>query len=473
MKSTATFVPRISPTALSIAIIGALSVMTGLAHAQPKPTPTPKQPAAKATPAQTAQVVKPPIAMAYIDVATASSDIPGMGALSGALQGAQGAQGGGLFGALGGAIRGAKGEASGRGNIFGSTSAMGFGVGKFVDVSVYTNKNRTLTEANQAIPSLMNLGESLKLVAPIPDKPVPVEPTDETPIQRDYERPKGKISIYWGCGDTIRPGQPRTLDMATASIEDYSKFFVSRGSTTRGARSQPGNPAWPNKEDDRKVPDNASLIGQHTFTGEGIPANFKVNFDDPQDLMPPIALTQQKMPGGGVNLSWQSLGFARGYFVSVMGGAGGMAAAGGRGKDEGGEMVIWTSSELPDFGFALIDFQSNANVEKWIKEKVILPPSTTTCAIPQGIFGESGGGILRMIAYGSETFFAYPPRPTDVKKPWEPEWQAKVRTKSTLFSMLGGLGGQGDARRGKQDGEPKEEKKAPNAKDLLRGLFGR
>ena len=400
------------------------------------------------------QVVKTPIALAYIDVATSGSDMPGGNMLGAAAQGAQ--SGGGFFGALSGMARGA----SGGGNTFGSTRAMGFGTGKYVDVSVYTSRNRSITEATQNIPPVMNLGESFKLIAPVPDKPVPTV-VDENPIEPTYEKPKGKISLYWGCDEKIRPGQPRTFDVAKANLEDFGKFFVIRGSTTTGARSQPGHPAWPNKQDDRRVPDNASLVGQHTFKGEGIPDSFNVTLGPPQDLMPPIELRQTRKDGG-VNLQWQSIPHARGYFIGAMGG-----------KSDGGdsaEVIIWTSSELPDVGFGLLDYQSNANIDKWIKEKVILPASATTCAVPAGIFGEQAAGMLRMIAYGSEAYFAFPPRPADPKIAWEPDWQTKTRVKSTFMSMLGGFGETDERER--QKSAPREEKKV-NPVDLLKGIFGR
>jgi hypothetical protein len=409
------------------------------------------------------QVVKPPIALAYIDVATASSDMPG-GNMMGAA--AQGGAAGGLFGALGGLARGATGAVTGGGNTFGQTRSMGFGGGKYIDVSVYTSKNRSLAEATQGIPSVMNLGESLKLVAPVPEKPLPAAPVDEKPYEPSYEKPKGKMSIYWGCGETIRPGQPRTLDAATARIEDFGKFFVARGSTTKGARSEPGHPAWPNKQDDRQVPDNASLVGQHSFVGNGIPDSFKVTLGAPQDLMPPLQLSQQKNDGG-VNLEWQTIPHARGYFIAVMG---------GKSDGDSGEAIFWTSSELPDTGFGLLDYQSNANIDKWIGEKVILPATATKCPVPKGIFPEGAGGMLRMIAYGSEAYFAFPPRPTDPKIAWEPDWQTKVRVKSTHFGILGGMDGGEGRRRGKADAKQETEKKEdkkPNPVELLKGLFGR
>jgi hypothetical protein len=406
------------------------------------------------------QIVKAPIAYAYIDLATNSSDLPGGNLIEAA---SKGGKSGGLFGALGGLARGAVGS-SDRGNTFGNTKAMGFASGRFMDVSVNTVKNNALAEASQTLPSGMNLGESLKLVAPIPEKPVASAPTDDGPVEPSYEKPKGKISLYWGCGETIRAGQPRTIDVANASLDDYAKFFVARGKTSKGARSQPGSPAWPNKDDDRKVPETASLVGQHSFVGNGIPDSFKLNLAAAQDLMPAIELSQAKIEGS-VRLEWKSIAQARGYFIGVLGGQASAGQTNQTNGAEGAELVIWTSSELVDFGFGLTDYQPNADVDKWVHEKVILPPNVTKCEVPKGIFDERGGGILRMIAYGAETVFVHPPRPADPKVTWEQEWQAKVRLKSTTTSILGGLGEAGSRKK------EKEEKKNKPA-DLLKGLFG-
>ena len=276
-----------------VGLLGAPLVLTAQAQAQTSNPPKSKSSAlAKPTTIKdVTQVVKPPVALAFIDVATSASDIPGGNLMAGATQGTQ--SGGGLFGALTGMAKGAMGATNDRGNVFGNTHHLGFVSGKYLDVSVHTNRNPSVSDAKQIVPVSMNLGESLQLNAPIPEKPVPAL-IDEEPIEPSYEKPKGKISLYWGCGDTIRPGQPRTLDVASASIDDYAKFFVMRGKTSKGARWQAGHPAWPNKIDDRKLPDNASIVGQHQFLGNGIPDSFKVNLGAAQDLMPPIELTQTK-----------------------------------------------------------------------------------------------------------------------------------------------------------------------------------
>ncbi len=87
--------------------------------------------------------------------------------------------------------------------------------------------------------------------------------------------------------------------------------------------------------------------------------------------------------------------------------------------------------------------------------------------------------MLRMIAYGSDAFFAYPPRPTDPKIAWEPDWQTKVRVKSTFGSILGGMGDMGGRRSQQSSQSPQqqqkpEQKEEPKIKptDVLKGLLG-
>jgi hypothetical protein len=230
---------------------------------------------------------------------------------------------------------------------------------------------------------------------------------------------------------------------------------------------------WPNPTDKRLVPEGASLAGAHAFTGQGVPDSFKFTIPPAQDIMPAIALNQA-VADGVTQLTWQTLPTARAYFIAAMG---------GKGDESGGaEMTIWTSSELPDSGFGLVDYQTNKSVDQWLKDKVLLPPTSSSCNIPKGIFGEGAGGMLRMIAYGSEIDLAYPPRPTDVKVAWEPEWAVKVRVKSVAMSMLGmpAMGGEGagqgagaagnDGEGSNQEATPageKPKKKKSGWKDVL------
>lgn len=218
---------------------------------------------------------------------------------------------------------------------------------------------------------------------------------DEEVVRQEFEPPKGKICLYWGCGDSVRQGQPKVLDMAKASPADYQKFFVSRSATQRGAHLADGRPSWPNEQDARLVPEGASLIGEHVFTGQGVPEGFKFTIGQAQDIMPPLELTQHEKDGA-TRLDWKGLPTARAYFFAAMGACG------------ENEMVFWSSSEVPENGTGLVDYQTNASVDRWLKEKVLLSTTSQTCTVPKGIFGE-GGAMVRGIAYGSELNLAYPP----------------------------------------------------------------
>jgi hypothetical protein len=122
-------------------------------------------------------------------------------------------------------------------------------------------------------------------------------------------------------------------------------------------------------------------------------------------------------------------------------------------------MVLWTSSELPDSGMGLFDYQTNTAVDKWLGERVLLPPTTTRCAVPKEAAGQ---GMLRAIAYGSELNMAHPPRPTDPAIAWEPEWNVKIRVKSMTTTMLGMEGGGFSGMQGAAD-ETDEMSDAPAA----------
>lgn len=384
---------------------------------------------------------KPPVAQAWIDVATFSGmGMPGMG-------GGMGAMGmlGGMFGGAG----------QGR-NEFGRTIS---GVsGSWVDVTLFTRNNPRLAEGVQMVPAGTRLAPDLKLVSPKTEKSAPVD--DDRVVQEDFEPPKGKIYLYWGCGETVRKGQPLVLDMAKINPAEAQKFFAGRRATQRGAHLAVGRPVWPSEQDYRLVPEGASLVGEHAFKGQGVPEGFKFNIGPNQEIMPPIELGQQERNGATV-LEWKGLPTARAYFISAMG---------ARGENE---MVLWSSSEVQESGFGLMDYQTNPAVDRWLKEKALLLPEARTCTVPKGIFGE--GAMLQMIAYGSELNLAHPPRPADPKQTWEPQWAVKVRVKSEASAMLGagggGMGMGGIGGMGRPEPEPESSRPQPAKPEQQPGSF--
>jgi hypothetical protein len=407
------------------------------------------------------QVVKPAFAHYWMDVATMSmvgmDEMPSMG------------------GGLGGMLGGMAGVPGMGGASFGATRGMM--PGRWLDLAVQTQRKPGGTDATQAIPQGQNMGPSLNLL------PVKAEPrTQGERAQRDSDempqRPKGRILFYWGCSETVRPGQPRVLDFATTGVEDYGKFMMGRSVRDTGAKAEPGHSIWPNEKNRQNVPKDASLVGQHAISGEGLPDSLKFAIGEQQDFMPKLELSGS---GGGAKataLTWAALPTARAYFLNAMSGS-------------ENEMVIWSSSDVPEPGWGLMDYASNANVDKWLKEKVLLPTTQTQCAIPAGIFAKAQGAMARGIAYGQELNLVHPPRPTDKRIPWEQEWVAKVRVKSVAMLPLGEDGPQAgrsnrhpskpgaENQRPENQEQPKGEQDKnlvpglPDVGKALKGLFGR
>jgi hypothetical protein len=376
----------------------------------------------KAAPAKT------PIANYWMDVATISLSIPGAEEMADMP----------LLGNM-------------MGNYFGG-SKLGMVPGKWLDLALYTREKPAGTEGVHAIPPGQNMGAGLPLLT----VPRPVRGGTSPEGTEQQERPKGRLILYWGCSESVRPGQPRILDMATAAPADFAKFFVGRYAPERGATSAAGHAIWPNEKDKQRVPANASLQGDHAVTGDGVPPSLKFAIGNQQDFMEKLKLAAPGDAKSAITASWNAVATARAYFLSAVGGT------------QSGDMILWSSSDLPEAGLGLMDYLSNTQIDQWVKEKVLLSATTQRCAIPSGIYAEAGGAMVRAIAYGNELNLLHPPRPADPKAlaAWNPEWTLRVRVKSTSMTMLGA--------EASQERQEKKKDEPVNPLDLLKkGLFGR
>ncbi|OGA50623.1 MAG: hypothetical protein A3G25_08995 [Betaproteobacteria bacterium RIFCSPLOWO2_12_FULL_63_13] len=278
--------------------------------------------------------------------------------------------------------------------------------------------------AAHAVPPGLSMGQSLPLVTPRIERPAVRERDDGEP---GFERPKGRMLIYWGCGEKVRAGQPVILDFANMAPQDVSRAFRSR------AISRPRGPApgrsrsygtWPNQEDPRPVPANASLIGEHVISGNYSPG-IRFTIGGRHDFMEAVAFEAvRKTAGDAYAVTWRPVSTATGYF----------ATATGRGDGEA-DIVMWSSSEDQVMGQALMDYISPGEVGRLIREKVVMSPQTTECTVPAGIF-KGEGSMLNFIAYGNELNLVHPQRPKDPKQVWEQVWAVKLRLKSTAMTML-------------------------------------
>ena len=336
------------------------------------------------------QQAKPPISTYGVDVATRTMSIPGMPA---------------------GGMSGMPGMPAGMG---GPQKELWLGLRS-------SQKPAGAPEAQHMIPPGMDMGPALPLLGAPPAQRGPGSDDEERPP----EKPKARMLVYWGCGDTIRPGQPKIADTDKMSLTEFGQAMAGRSPPERGSALRNAQLMWPNEREKKPVPASASLRGDQLVRGNATP-DIKFAIGDKQDFMPAFEVAATGTVGGPMPLSWTVIPNAQGYFLQAMGF-----------RQNGNEMIIWTSSELQDTGWGLMNYLPNDFLRKMIADKVVLPPSVTSCTIPQAVFEGVEGGMVNGIAYGEELNLAQPPRPADPKIAWEPIWAVKVRVKSTGMTPLG------------------------------------
>lgn len=317
--------------------------------------------------------------------------------------------------------------------------------------------------ADHFLPHGAGMGPSVPLVTPPRAAAAPGPGT-----MPQGQMPRGRLLLFWGCGEHAPPNQPVVIDFArlaqgqvppglyAAPLNLPDDWSIHQGnSTTYGT--------WPNERNSQAVAANASLLGAHRIAGNYSP---EINFTLADDFMPALQATGRDMASGAMTLNWNALPKATGYYA--------WGIASGADGGQSGDMVWWSSASTQQFAGALADWLSPAAVARLVTAGTVMPPSQTTCTVPAEVKA-AGGPILMtfLYGYGPQADFAYPPRPANTRTPWRPEWIARVRFRSSTTVMAGmpGMSGQGEAGQGQQGGQGPPA--LPRCRGGLRGIAER
>jgi hypothetical protein len=306
----------------------------------------------------------------------------------------------------------------------------GSSVGHMLSLRLSSREKPTgAPEASHFIPAGMQMGQSLPLLTP---EQARVQssggPADSSP----YEKPRGRMLIYWGCGEHAGAGQPMVIDFAKVAagqippgLQALMKMGRAMGRMSMHEPT-PENSAgfgeWPNARDARQVPASASLVGAHRIEGNYSPA-IAFTLGQNQDFMPGLGLREAgAMPSGADRLDWTPAAQATGYALAMFGSAG------------NGDMIMWTSAKSASLAPAF-DYATPSQVRQMVASGAALPPSTSECLLPAEVARAVPQGMVMEIGYGPEAFFSDSPK--------APKWTARVRYKSTAMLMrgMGDMGG--------------------------------
>jgi hypothetical protein len=276
-------------------------------------------------------------------------------------------------------------------------------------------------EAEHLPPTALGAGTSLPLVTP---RQAPPE-TDGPTIP---QQPRGRMLIFWGCGEHAKAGQPVIVDFAQMAAGKVPPGLAASQTYTPMRGPSPSRNAtygdWPNERGRTTVPPGGSLVGQHIVQGNYTP-EILFSLNEQQDFMAPLTLTANAVnPSGSGQLGWQSVPGALAYQALAIGG----------GQNE--TVVFWSSSAIQGF-MSLPDYLSPGDITRLTQSGALTGAQATSCVIPKEVVDAAPQAMVQLAAYGQEANFVHPARPADPKVAWNQEWQVKVRYRSSTGGILG------------------------------------
>ena len=316
-----------------------------------------------------------------------------------------------------------------------------------LDLRLASKEKNAAPQADHLIPPGLQMGPSLSLLTPVREE----APASKPGMPTQWQQPKGRMLIYWGCGEHVSAGQPTVIDfskMQPGKVPPGMAAMANMAHVQTGPTSAPGFGRWPNERDRRPVPVSGSLLGAHKVQANYAPA-IAFSLGSGQDFMPALALREGgALPSGASRLEWQQAQSATGYALTMFGSNG------------SGDVIMWSSAKSAQM--PAMDYLAPGEVKRLVAAGAVLPPSTNQCVLPAEVASASPQGMVMMIGYGPEADFS--------DKPRLPTWTTKVRFKTTASLMRGMgamMGDSGEADEQEQAQQPPKKRRGLGLGDIL------
>ena len=203
--------------------------------------------------------------------------------------------------------------------------------------------------------------------------------------------PAGSLKItekyYWGCGDSIAPGQPVTSTNNPNATNGDTKPLATASAVPNASYAY-----WPT-EKTKPLTDDVKAEGSYALT-TNYAGSATVTLDSEQNNLAPLdisELTRNYDLANPIKLKWNKIPYAKAYYVSAYGG-------------NDNEIINWNSSTKANTN---IDFTTTAltaeQLKKYLEDGVLMSADTTSCTIPARIFKDSLGTMVTVVAIGKDT----------------------------------------------------------------------
>lgn len=216
---------------------------------------------------------------------------------------------------------------------------------------------------------------------------IPFPKDDAQPAQDSAQSPQ--VKVFWGNSNTIPEGQPKMMppQSAAPAAKDADKDKAKNG------ENESSLAYWPGK-DDKPLDAKATASGTYKLTTNYC-GNISATVDAEQDFLAPFDLVDSSARidlTKAITIRWKKIARAKAYLLT---------ATGGNSK----ETIVWASSSNSDW-INVPDVTNRAlqpeELQKLVKDGVLLSPDTTSCVIPAGTFKDADSAMLTMTAIGAD-----------------------------------------------------------------------
>ncbi|MCC7083058.1 MAG: hypothetical protein IT530_20520 [Burkholderiales bacterium] len=235
-----------------------------------------------------------------------------------------------------------------------------------------------------------------------------------------FEFPFARVLVYWGCGDTPGKGQPRIYLNDPDQARLSRKLAPSPEPTARDRHLI----ALPKERRhqaaaEARIDTPSMLEGDHALLGPASRHDFRIAPE--RGFLPPIDIVRASIVrGAGARVEWSAVPGATAYFASTF-----VQHAGSR------DVVVWTSSRVPEAGWLLArGHPGEEAVKRLLARGVLLASDATTCTLPPAVVRHTPGTLVyHLSAFGSESTVR-----ADGPPPAAPiEVQVRARTTATIM----------------------------------------
>jgi hypothetical protein len=236
--------------------------------------------------------------------------------------------------------------------------------------------------------------------------------------------PDFTIKYYWGSSATVKPGQPKIISFKTMTAEARQLMEKERPAA-RGGSSYFYKPDWttaywPTKKQPGKIAKDAALGGKYSLT-TSYTGGVELDCPPNVDFLAPIKIVNPNLEDpidltGAVTLKWEPIPNLLGSHAVI---------TGIQGQDT---IIMWSSAEIWRDDIMSVDwgYLQMAEVQQYVKDKIMMPGAQTQCIVPTGIFQDCDVASLTMTGYG----------PGAARMDTQP--LPRIQTKTKLTIQLGG-----------------------------------